>query len=1390
MAGANTRLKVKQLEEVEIPDELKEGGKFMKWSDESSSIIPVNLKINKYFLYWTDQHRDVDLLDLATIRDVRTGKWANIPKDSKTRDLAMMGTKEKLENKTMSIYYSGADMCQLSCLNFCAANAVKPKNEIVKTANNISHPHVEVWSNALLKIAYSRTTQNPSPASLLDKLYSKLSISTNIQGKISVKTFVRTFATRDSDKKKVLNALQAVGLITGKDEMISPSKFTFAEFFNFYVCLLNRQEIDKVFKDMGAKAKPYLTTEQVKDFFNKEQRDPRLNEILYPYCDSEYAHDIISKYEPRPNFVKKGHLSVDGLSRYLLSSENLVVDPETLTHCHDMDQPLPSYFINSSHNTYLTGHQLTGKSSVEMYRQVLLSGCRCIELDCWDGNGGDEEPVITHGYTMCTLVNFKDVIEAINDAAFKTSAYPVILSFENHCSQKQQAKMAQYCKEIFGENLLTEPLDDFPIEPGKSVPSPERLKYKILVKNKKKKVPVQSDSRKSSDKHRKSVPIIQKTMSLDHQGKKTPRLGNMANSMFSNVIQEEASNAEVRRGSLPCHLVGSVDPDLLPKGTAKRIQRQNGLGKINEQESYDSTNSSLVTIPDEDDKVPAENPEEIVDSESEDEDDETKKQEQGTAGKESEAGEEMSALVNYIQPVHFHSFEAFEKKNHLYEIFSAVESGALGHVKAKPEEFVNYNKKQLSRIYPKGTRVDSSNYMPQIFWNVGCQLVALNFQTLDLPMQLNMGIFDYNGRTGYILKPASMRRHNKPFDPFIEKPMDGVVPSTVQIKIISGQFISEKRVNSYVEVDMFGLPFDTHRREYKVKSTSSNGISPTYDEATFSVEKVIMPDLAMIRISVSEENGKFVGHRILPVKNIRPGYHHIPLKNESNQPLLMATLFVYIKVKDFVPKNLNDFIVALENPIAYQDGISKREAQLKALEDDMLTNNLMDSDEPLLSPSEFMPMENHPLSKSALELREEQIDLNKSNNQSQMNESEYKRRSDSSNESPVIPTSKPRQFSLTTEDNDSSSNITGYKRAKLSKSSSLGATQFALQAMEPNSLRQKSASTPNLGQIADDIIPTTIEEIRKQKRYMKDMQKLEQQLEKITRKHEKKVGKLKKEQELEIVKLESIQQKALKVLEKQHQKERKRKTSDVLQKTDREMEELKTSQRNQMDSLKGRHENAMVKIGQHYYKSVLNQKKEHLGIQIEMELELLQRSHAQQLRKLASVQAKSRTQLKKNMEAQRNREIKEYVTSSKGHDSASSELRSMNELKQKKVKDAVQKVRNLDEEHATKAEEMRKTMQQITTSVEENANQVLADLEKQYRDNCDVLEDERKYSSRCMDLHTNGNGHSLPSQGNHQSNGSGLYIKSPSSAHSSDLSPAHSSDSSIFDSSFYDDTKL
>lgn len=46
---------------------------------------------------------------------------------------------------------------------------------------------------------------------------------------------------------------------------------------------------------------------------------------------------------------------------------------------------------------------------------------------------------------------------------------------------------------------------------------------------------------------------------------------------------------------------------------------------------------------------------------------------------------------------------------------SFAENTGLGYLKSQALEFVNYNKRQMSRIYPKGTRADSSNYMPQVF---------------------------------------------------------------------------------------------------------------------------------------------------------------------------------------------------------------------------------------------------------------------------------------------------------------------------------------------------------------------------------------------------------------------------------------------------------------------------------------------------------------------------------------------------------------------------------------------------------------------------------------------------------------------------------------------------
>ena len=97
---------------------------------------------------------------------------------------------------------------------------------------------------------------------------------------------------------------------------------------------------------------------------------------------------------------------------------------------------------------------------------------------------------------------------------------------------------------------------------------------------------------------------------------------------------------------------------------------------------------------------------------------------------ESKATQAMSDLVHYVVPVRFISFTHAEERNRSYEISSFSEDRAQSLIREYAREFVAYNQRQLSRIYPRGTRFDSSNYNPYLFWPVGCQMVALNYQTL------------------------------------------------------------------------------------------------------------------------------------------------------------------------------------------------------------------------------------------------------------------------------------------------------------------------------------------------------------------------------------------------------------------------------------------------------------------------------------------------------------------------------------------------------------------------------------------------------------------------------------------------------------------------------------
>ncbi|XP_035004653.1 1-phosphatidylinositol 4,5-bisphosphate phosphodiesterase beta-3 [Hippoglossus stenolepis] len=860
MAGAKPGVHALQLKPVCVHETLKKGGKFIKWDEEPNSGHPtlVTLKVDPdgFFLYWTGgSNLEVEILDISNIRDTRTGKYAKLPKDAKVRDVLGFSKGDHAEGKLVTVVHS-TDLVNISFLNFQA----------------MQEDTAKIWTDELFTLATNILSQNASRNTFLLKAHTKLKLQVNQDGKIPVKNILKMF----SDKKKVETALEQCGLVNNRSEGLKPDDFTWEAFEKLLDSLCLRPEIESIFEESGSKRKPFISLDQLMEFINRRQRDSRLNEVLYPPLKREQVRQIMEKYETNSSQLDRDQISLQAFTRYLGGEENSIVPSERLDIIDDMNQPLSHYFINSSHNTYLTVGQLTGLSSVEMYRQVLLTGCRCVELDCWKGRPQDEEPYITHGFTMTTEIPFKEVIEAIAESAFKTSPYPLILSFENHVdSAKQQAKMAEYCRTIFGDALLIDPLEKYPLIPGQPLPSPQEMLGKILIKNKKK-----------HHHHRPSS----------------------GSSIRRRELEEQSSPNN------DCLLTDGEGIQLLSNGEEKMAERM-----VKDLEPRKSIGGEGESEDDEEDEAVTEAKKPNTD--------------EGTASSEVNATEEMSTLVNYIEPVKFKSFEVATKRNKFFEMSSFVETKGMDTLKSSPFEFVEYNKKQLSRIYPKGTRVDSSNYMPQLFWNVGCQMVALNFQTLDLPMQLNMGVFEYNGNSGYLLKPEFMRRTDKHFDPFTEDIVDGIVANTVKIRVVSGQFLTDKKVGVYVEVDIFGLPADT-KRKYRTKTSNGNSLDPVWDDEMFVFNKVVLPTLASLRIAVLEENGKFIGHRILPVSAIRPGYHYINLKTELNQPLLLPSLLVYTEAQDYIPNEHQEYAEALTNPIKHISQLHKRETQLAVLIED------------------------------------------------------------------------------------------------------------------------------------------------------------------------------------------------------------------------------------------------------------------------------------------------------------------------------------------------------------------------------------------------------------------------------------------------------------------------
>ncbi|KMT18205.1 hypothetical protein BVRB_2g023760 [Beta vulgaris subsp. vulgaris] len=215
-------------------------------------------------------------------------------------------------------------------------------------------------------------------------------------------------------------------------------------------------------------------------------------------------------------------------------------------------------------------------------------------------------------------------------------------------------------------------------------------------------------------------------------------------------------------------------------------------------------------------------------------------------------------------------------------------------------DVVRFTQKNFLRIYPKGTRIRSSNYEPLVGWMHGAQMVAFNMQGYGKSLWLMNGMFRSNGGCGYVKKPDFLMTkgsNDEVFDP--KAPLE--VKKTLKVRVYMGDgwrldfskthFDTFSPPDFYVKLRILGVPADYAKEKTKV---IEDDWAPVWDqEFTFPLT---VPELALLQIEVREydmsEKDDFGGQACLPLSELKTGIRSIRLHDRKGEKLPSVRLLM------------------------------------------------------------------------------------------------------------------------------------------------------------------------------------------------------------------------------------------------------------------------------------------------------------------------------------------------------------------------------------------------------------------------------------------------------------------------------------------------------------------